>query len=326
MALARWVGVAVVLAAVGGTLWVSRAADRAARLAEETWPPVGAFVETAQGQVHYLQRGDGPDVVLLHGASGNLRDYSFDLMDKLVQRGFRVTAFDRPGLGYTDRAAPGLNKAFTGRAESPAEQARMLAEAAETLGIRRPVVVGHSFGGSVAMAWALDHDAAAVVSLAGAVMPWPGELGLYHRVFGSVLGSALLAPLAVALVDPMKTGSTVAGIFAPQAMPDGYLDHVGPGLTLRTPVMRANVRQINTLKPHVTAMARRYPSLEIPVEFLHGSEDTTVPLVTHSEPASRLLPNAALTVLEGVGHMPQHARPGAALEAIERAARRAGLR
>jgi pimeloyl-ACP methyl ester carboxylesterase len=124
----------------------------------------------------------------------------------------------------------------------------------------------------------------------------------------------------------MSTGDAVAGIFAPQAMPDGYLAHVGPGLTLRTPVLRANARQINTLRPHVTAMAARYPGLAIPVEFVHGTKDSTVPLIVHSEPAADLIPGARLTVLDGVGHMPHHARPGAVVAAIDRAARRAGLR
>lgn len=320
-----WIAFALVLALVGCAV-TDRGGDSRAGSAVERWPPVGQFAETTAGRVHYLQQGAGPDVVLLHGASGNLRDFSFDLMDRLVARGYRVTAFDRPGLGYTDRADPSYDRAFTRQAESPAEQAAMLSEAAEQIGIERPIVVGHSFGGAVAMAWALEEDAAGVVSLAGATMPWPGELGAYYQVLGSAVGGAFLPPLAAAFIPPMSTGDTVASIFEPQEMPEGYLEHIGPGLTLRTDVLRANARQINTLKPHITRMAERYPDLAVPVEFVHGDADKTVPLRVHSARAVELIPDANLTVLEGVGHMPHHARPGAAIAAIDRVADRAGLR
>lgn len=142
--------------------------------AEQAFPPIGEFV-TVQGgaKVHYIQAGSGPDVVLIHGAGGNLRDFKFDLFDKLTDH-YRVTAFDRPGLGYTDRY-PGLDTSeLATNGESPLQQATMLREAAMQLGVRNPIVVGHSMGGIVAYEWALmgldrdsDVNAAAMVSFAG---------------------------------------------------------------------------------------------------------------------------------------------------------------
>ena len=118
----------------------------------------------------------------------------------------------------------------------------------------------------------------------------------------------------------------MASIFTPQPVPDGYSAHVGVGLTLRREALRANARQVNSLRPHVVEMSPLYPSLRLPVEILHGTEDTIVPLDIHSVPLSRQIPEATLTVLEGVGHMPHHADPDAVTEAIDRAAIRAGLR
>jgi pimeloyl-ACP methyl ester carboxylesterase len=69
----------------------------------------------------------------------------------------------------------------------------------------------------------------------------------------------------------------------------------------------------------------RYGEIDVPVEILHGDADDTVPLAVHSEPLSRQLPNARLTVLPGVGHMLHHADPDAVEAAIDRAATRAGL-
>ncbi|WP_417208923.1 alpha/beta fold hydrolase [Antarctobacter sp.] len=318
------IGTFLIASLLGGGVFVQWRAGIREAAALDRWPAVGAFVEVDGVPIHYVQRGSGPDVVLLHGASGNLRDFTFDLVDKLAQD-YRVTVFDRPGLGYSGRREM-YRGAFNTKAETPQDQAALLAAAAAQLGVHRPVVVGHSFGGAVAMAWGLDHDAAALVTLGGAIMPWPGDLDFQYRLLGHAFGGALVAPLVTAFLDPMGTRDAVAGIFAPQDMPDGYLAHVGPGLSLQRPVIRANGRQVYHLRPALTDMSARYPTLDLPVELLHGTADKTVGFDIHAVAAAKLLPDVQLTALPDVGHMPQHARPGAVIEAIHRAATRAGLR
>lgn len=284
-------------------------------------PPLGQLLQVEGKQVHAHVSGPetAPVVILLHGASGNLRDFTFDLQPRLAET-YRVIAFDRPGLGYSE--------ALHTRGESPAEQARHLAKAATLLGVDKAVIVGHSYGASVALAWALERPdmAAAVVSLGGAVNPWPGGLGPWYTFTSSWLGGFTVVPLIAAFAPKSAADRTVAGIFEPNPVPEGYLDYIGADLTLRAPVMRANARQVNGLKPYVTEMNARYPSLNLPVEILHGALDDTVPLSIHSEPLSRAIPGANLVILDDVGHMPQHARPLETVAAITRAVRRAGLR
>ncbi|TCP42111.1 alpha/beta fold hydrolase [Rhodovulum marinum] len=72
-------------------------------------------------------------------------------------------------------------------------------------------------------------------------------------------------------------------------------------------------------------MAARYPDLRSPVEIIHGTADHIVGIDIHARPLARQLPNARLTALPGIGHMPHHAAERATLAAVERAARRAGL-
>lgn len=280
--------------------------------AESAYPPTGRLLTVDGLRVHADQRGRGPDVVLIHGASGNTRDFTFALADRLA-REFRVTAFDRPGLGHTDW--PGE------QAVSPFEQARILRAAAAQMGIRRPVVVGHSYGGSVAMAWALSDPAGtgAVVSLAGATMPWPGGLGPWYAITGSDIGQATVVPLISAFVPPERAERAIGSIFAPDPVPEGYADYVGAGLTLRVGTFRANARQVSRLKPFLAAMAEAYPQLQVPVEIVHGTADRIVPHTVHAEPMAALLPHARLTLLDGVGHMPHHAAPGETIAAIRRA-------
>jgi pimeloyl-ACP methyl ester carboxylesterase len=299
-------------------------ADRA----EAAYPAIGEFVEVAGGRVHYVQEGTGPDVILLHGAGGNLRDFTFSLMGKLTER-YRVTAFDRPGLGYTDRA-PGVETGpFATEGESPQQQVAMLREAAAALDIENPIVVGHSFGGIIAMAWAttsLDQDlptnARAVVSYAGVLMPWPGDLGAYYTVNGSVLGGAVVVPLISAFAPASRVDEAVASTFAPQDPVPGYVDYIGGSLALRPTTFRANARQVNTLRPHVVEMVEQYPRLTLPIEIIHGTADLTVPITVHPEELIKIVPSANLVRLEGVGHQPHQVDEPAAIAAIDRAAAR----
>lgn len=298
--------------------------------AEAAFPPVGSFVEVTGGRVHYVQDGNGPHLVLLHGAGGNLREFTFDLMGRLTDR-YTVTVFDRPGLGYTDRVPGMRDGALSTEGDGPREQARMLRAAAEAIGIESPIVAGHSFGGIVSYAWAvegLDSDspanASAVVSLAGVTMPWPGELGSYYTVNGSVFGGLVTTPLITALVPDTRVRNGIEAIFAPQPLPEGYVDHIAAPLTLRLDSFRANIRQVNTLRPKVVALSARYPELTLPIEIVHGTEDKTVPIHVHAEEVIKVAPTARLTPLQGVGHMPHHAAPDETIAAIDRAAERAG--
>lgn len=141
--------------------------------------------------------GKGPDLIMLHGAGGNAREFTFDFLERFKDR-FRVIIFDRPGLGYTDRVSDAYQRTFANSAESPAEQAALLHGAAQQLGVTNAIVMGHSFGGTVALAWALEFpdDVAGVVNLAGPSHPWPGGLSAFYTVNGSTLGGAVVPPLS----------------------------------------------------------------------------------------------------------------------------------
>ena len=290
------------------------------------FPPVGRIVEIEGTPVHVWTQGSGPDLILLHGASGSLREYTFDFAERLTDR-YRVILMDRPGLGWTGRL-PGFEGAWNTSAESPYEQAALLQKAAEAIGVDKPIVMGHSYGGAVAMAWALSRpdDVSAVVMVSAVSNPWPGRLGWLYHVNGSAVGGALFVPLITAFVSDRTVRRTIREIFEPQHAPQAYLEHIGPDLTLRRFSMRANAQQVLSLRPHVVTMSGRYPRLKMPVEIVHGTADTIVPMDIHSIPLSQQVPGAVLTKLEGIGHMPHHVAPDAVTGAIDRAATRAGLR
>jgi pimeloyl-ACP methyl ester carboxylesterase len=293
--------------------------------ARTQYPADGRILDVNGTKVHAEVFGEGPDLILLHGASGSTRDFTFSMVDKLSDR-YRVIVFDRPGLGWT-RQPEGYGGILKAAGEPPLVQAQLLKAAADQLDVKTPLVLGHSFGGTVAMAWALDNPDTAGVIMVGAVShPWPGDLDWTYPVNGSVAGGALFVPMITAFVPASYVENVVGSIFAPQQPPDGYIDHVGTGLTLRRSSMRANARQVNQLRPHVVEMSEDYPRLTLPIEIVHGDADETVPLVIHSQPLAERVDSANLTVLPGIGHMPQHSAEDQVIAAIDRAAARAGLR
>ncbi|MBR3370867.1 MAG: alpha/beta hydrolase [Rhodobacteraceae bacterium] len=279
--------------------------------------PEGAFVTLPEGRIHAIIRGQGPDLVMIHGANGNARDFSFDLIDRMAGD-FRVIALDRPGFGFSDDF---------GGPEGPVEQADILRAAVAQLDVDRPIVLGHSYGGAVALAWALraEGDVAGLTLLAPASHPWPGDLGLWYRISASALGQYVVLPLVARLAPASAVESTLEGVFAPNPVPDGYLDHLGRDLTLRASQLSLNAQQVNSLKAYVDGMAAGYSALTLPIEVVHGTADETVGMTIHSERLEQDVESANLTRLDGVGHMPHHARPDAVAQAILRTAKRAGL-
>lgn len=318
-----WVLLAVVVLCIGLVQFYALKRERDAAAA---YPPTGQLLDVNGVQVHAEQMGSGPDLVLIHGASGNTREFTLGFAQTLAER-YRVTILDRPGLGWTDQIDPEHKRAWSTGHASPSDQARLLKAATDQLGVENPIVLGHSFGGIVALAWALEFDdLAGVVSVAGVANPWPGELGWTYTVNGSAWGGALVVPVLSAFVPQAYVDSIVANIFTPQAAPEGYIEHVGPALILRRNSMRANARQVNWLRPYVVEMAQEYGDISVPVEIVHGDADTIVPLTVHSAKLPDQIDGANVTVLEGVGHMPQHTHPEAVIDAIDRVAARAGLR
>ena len=317
------IGVLVIaVLVIGLSIITDRRADLREAATEARYPPLGELVMVDGRAVHVLVKGEGPDLVVIHGASGNVRDMEAALGDELTKR-YRVFFVDRPGHGWTERLGPEYEKAFTTKAESPAEQAHVLSQAVTQLGAENPIVLGHSYGGAVAMAWGLDQPASALVILAGVTMPWPGEIDITYRVLGSRLGSAILAPLVSAFLPDSYVANAANGAFFPQKPPNDYVNRTAAHLALRIEALRANNRMVNSLLPNVIEQSQRYEELSLPIELLHGDADQSVRIEVHSGPLSEKHSLAKLTVLDGIGHMPHHSAPIEVGRAVDRALKRA---
>lgn len=286
--------------------------------AEAAHPPEGQFIEVDGRRVHAVVAGAGPDVVLIHGSSGSTRDFTFGLVDALSGN-YRVIAFDRPGHGYSDPLPGG---------GSITDQARLLQAAAAALGADKPVVLGQSYGGAVALAWAIDRPdtLSALVPVSSPSQPWEGPLPWLYQLNSTWWAPYTSIPLIAAFVPDAYVQSQLEAVFLPQDMPDGFDTHIGVDLILRPMAQRANALQRATLLEEVRAMQPRYPDISVPIEIVHGDADDTVPFEIHAQPLAEQAPTARLTRLPGIGHLPQHVAKGDVIAAVDRAATRAGLR
>lgn len=295
---------------------MARARAREA-LAHADHPPRGVFVQIDGRHVHAIVRGQGPDLVLIHGASGNLHEFD-ELAERLAPH-FRTFALDRPGLGHSD----GLDLADNG----VVAQARHLSRAAWALGARNPLVLGHSYGGSVAMAWALegDLDLTGLMLLSAPTMPWDGRLDLWYRLARTDFGINHAIPAVAGLVPEVWLRRMVDAVFAPEPAPKGYFAAKAIPLAIRRETLRQNTSQINRLLPDILDQQQQHRHLGLPVEILHGTEDRVVPIQVHARQLAPRLPGARLTELPGAGHMPHLTRADQVEAALLRLAARAGL-
>jgi pimeloyl-ACP methyl ester carboxylesterase len=291
------------LVTAAGAAWIARA-----------HPPKGRFVAVEGGRLHVDELGDRQDetaVLLVHGASGNMEDMRLALGNALSSR-YRTILIDRPGRGWSEREAGG-------DLASPQRQADMVAQALGKLGVKRAIVVGHSWGGAFATAFAIRHPdlTAGLVLLAPTSHPWTGGVSWYYALVGTPLVGPLFAHTLVLPLGAILIGNASASVFEPQTPPPSYIGRSATALVLRPKAFAANACDMTELKANLAKLVPLYASIRAPTAILVGDRDRTLSNDVHANALVNAIPNARLELLEGVGHMPHHARPDRVAAAIE---------
>jgi pimeloyl-ACP methyl ester carboxylesterase len=274
-------------------------------------PPAGRFVDVDGVRLHYLERGEGPPVVLLHGNVVTVEDWVLSgVFDHVAER-HRVIAFDRPGYGYSDRPQ--------GSAWTASAQADLLHRAFAHLGIERPVVAGHSWGTNTALALALAHPEAVrgLVLLSGYYNPTLRADALLVAptavpILGDVLRYTVSPLLGAALLRPL-----IKGMFAPLPVPARFEAGFPRGMAVRPSQIRAEAQDGATMAYGVAAMRDHYQELRMPVVIMAGSNDQVVDVGRHAVRLREQIPHSELRLVPGAGHMVHHAVPEQVAEVIE---------
>jgi pimeloyl-ACP methyl ester carboxylesterase len=277
--------------------------------------PPGAFVTAAGVRLHYVRAGEGRPLVYIHGAKGSVYDFTLSVGSRLAER-FTAVAIDRPGSGFSARPLNGEN--------SPQAQAAVLRAAAAELGLERPILLGHSFGAAVALAWALaaPDDVAAIVTLGGYVLPIGGPPAWVVALLRSPAALRVVGAIGRSRVGRPLVHGAVDRAFSPGSPPPDYL-RIAPALALQTANLIGDGADRKAAEEGLAALRPLYPGLLVPLEILVGVEDRMVPPIL-SERLHALVPGSELVRVPGAGHMPQFTAPDAVVAAVERAAALAG--
>jgi pimeloyl-ACP methyl ester carboxylesterase len=304
----KTVGVlAATATAAASALWV----QYRARKAERDNPPIGSVVEVDGILLHYVDKGEGPVVVLLHGNAVLLQDFvESGLIDRLAGR-HRVIAFDRPGYGYSGRPRDRL---WTAQA-----QAALIQQALTRLGVERPVVLGHSWGTLVALAMAADRvsDMRGLVLVSGYYYPTArADVALAAPAALPVLGDLMrytVSPLTARLL--LKR--SVAVMFAPAPVPADFFDVLPREMLLRPVQIRAEAEDAAFMIPAAGQLNAHYSELKMPVSIFAGAKDKVVDPESNSVRLHGEVPHSTLVVAPEAGHMVHYALVGEIAQAID---------
>ncbi|MGY3036685.1 pimeloyl-ACP methyl ester carboxylesterase [Bradyrhizobium sp. USDA 4354] len=281
------------------------------KLAEWRNPPIGKFLECDGVVLHYVDRGDpaAPCVVLLHGNGSMIQDFTISGLVDLLARSNRVVCFDRPGFGYSQR--PRL-RIWTAEA-----QAALLVKALNQLGIRNPVVLGHSWGAFVALALALrkDYPTLGLVLASGYYFP-TARLDVWLMSGPAI---PVLGDLVSYTVAPIISWAVLPGalrkIFAPRSVPQTFKNEFPTSLVLRPTQLRAAAEESALLIPTATQFQAYYSTIGDQVQIFHGTEDQVIEF-KQARDLHQALPRSDLHLVPNAGHMVTYADPAAIVEAV----------
>ncbi|MEM5317385.1 alpha/beta fold hydrolase [Paraburkholderia sp. JHI869] len=293
---------AVVVAAcatlVAGSAALAAFTRRATRRIEAAVPMDGRLIDIDGDRIHYVDFGSGPPVVFIHGLSGQMRNFAWLPMQALA-REHRVILIDRPGSGYSTR---GPHASANVRA-----QARTVARFIEALDLKAPVLVGHSLGGAIALAVALDHPH--TVSRLALIAPLTHVQTEVPKAFRALVlrSNAVHRFVARTLATPigLATSSAVLKqVFAPEAVPRDFRTRGGGLLSLRPSGFYNASADLIAIEDadDLAQMEKCYAQLSVPVDVLFGRDDVVLNWTRHGEALSRLTRQVTLKVVNG-GHM-----------------------
>ena len=225
-----------------------------------------------------------------------IQDFESSGLIDLAAKSSRVIVFDRPGFGHSDRPR---NVIWT-----PAAQAELINNALQRLGVSQALVLGHSWGASVAVALALEHPALVrglvvasgyyyptargdVVALSAPALPLVGDV-ISHT----------LSPIAGRVMWPLL----MAKIFGPRSVPKKF-DGFPKEMAVRPSQIRASAAESALMIPDAFNFQDKYASLKMPVSIIAGEEDRLIDIDEQSGRLHADVVQSTFHRVPGTGHM-----------------------
>jgi pimeloyl-ACP methyl ester carboxylesterase len=267
------------------------------------------FINVAETKLHYVEAGRGQAVVMIHGNAGYVQDFEFGTID-MLSNGFRAIAFDRPGHGLSDLPKSGH--------ASVEEQAAILHQALGALGIKNPILVGHSWGAAVALAYGIQYpqETAGLVLLA----PVAYNGGGHDSGFSKLLRTPILGDLSLGIAKPFiarrMLSDSLKEAFYPDAVPEEY-QRAAEKVWLGRKQLKAFARDDLALDDSLRRLASRYQEMRLPVMIVTGDKDKVISAEQNAVRLHQAVAGSQLMVIKNGGHQIPETHPEAVLRAVE---------
>lgn len=260
---------------------------------------VPKIIQTAKGTVSYLDIGQGPPLLALHGAMGGY-DQSAILGRLVGGENFRIIAPSRPGF-------PGTSNAKDGRPETQAEHMWALLDA---LGIRTCPIVAISGGGPCAIHMALSQPERVEALILISTVSQPNPIKIPGRF--TVLKLLAHVPGMARLLG--RSSAKKVRMMIERAFPDPVIrDRVShdPETVALLGAMQSHMfrgfkqRVLESENDFAVTQTTAFPleAIAVPTLIVHGTDDPHVSFERHAVSAQKRLGHAQLLTLEGGGHM-----------------------
>ena len=259
-------------------------------------PKFGKITRLEDAEIHWYDSGQGRPIIMLHGLGGNLRNFTYALTERLDDD-FRVIAIDRAGSGWSRRSKPVI--------ATLQEQARILSEFIEQERIEKPLIVGHSLGGAIALAFALEHrkQISGLALICPATQPVDRVPDIFR--FLNITSPALrffVAYTFSSFIGILTRKNTFQIAFAPEPISDNFSIEGGGDLALSSRAFIKTSEDLIFALSSAPLLAGREKELDVPTAILFGEQDKILDVKLHGQKFAELS-GAKLKILNGKGHM-----------------------
>jgi len=263
---------------------------------KQSIPKFGKTTVLQDAEIHWYEAGQGRPIIMLHGLAGNLRNFTYALTEKL-DRDYRVIAIDRAGCCWSKRSKSEI--------ATLQEQARIISEFIEQEQIEKPLIVGHSLGGAIALALALEYknQIAGLALICPVTQPVDKVPDIFRFLnIPSPFLRFFVAHTFSSFIGLLTRKNTFEIAFSPEPVSKNFSIRGGGDLALSSKAFIKTSEDLVYALSSAALLVGREQELDVPTKILFGEQDKIIDAKLHGEKFAKLS-GAKIKILSGKGHM-----------------------